>query len=62
MDREREWEEDSDGGLFNIAIDSDEEKRAKENEKKLPRDAQSEAEFSHHLITWKPKVETGEVS
>lgn len=59
---EGETEEDSDGGLFDIAIDSDEERRAKENEKKMPRDVQSEAEFYQHLKIWRPKVETGEVS
>lgn len=56
-------EEQEDGGLFNISLDSDSdpETSTSTNEPKVPRDFQSEENFQQQLKAWRPKVETGEV-
>ncbi|KAH6722394.1 hypothetical protein BKA61DRAFT_729751 [Leptodontidium sp. MPI-SDFR-AT-0119] len=56
MDRE-----DDNGGLFNIEFDSEDEKAAAEQEKKVPRDFQSEEDFQKQASEWRPKVERGEI-
>ncbi|CZT13021.1 uncharacterized protein RCO7_04273 [Rhynchosporium graminicola] len=54
-------EEDDNGGLFNIEVNSEDERAADEREKKVPRDFQSEEDFQKQLKEWKPKVETGDL-
>ncbi|KAG4438416.1 hypothetical protein IFR05_006122 [Cadophora sp. M221] len=53
--------EDENGGLFNIEFDSEDEKAAAEQEKKVPRDFQSEEDFQRQASEWRPKVERGEI-
>ncbi|KAH7356634.1 hypothetical protein BKA65DRAFT_495105 [Rhexocercosporidium sp. MPI-PUGE-AT-0058] len=54
-------EDDENGGLFNIEFDSEDEKAAAEQEKKVPRDYQSEEDFQRQAREWRPKVERGEI-
>ncbi|KAI9054200.1 hypothetical protein LZ554_001371 [Drepanopeziza brunnea f. sp. 'monogermtubi'] len=51
---------DENGGLFNIDFSSADEAAA-EQQKKPPRDFQSEADFQQQLREWRPKVEKGEL-
>ncbi|KAK0107082.1 hypothetical protein ONS95_003791 [Cadophora gregata] len=53
--------EDESGGLFNIEFDSEDEKAAAEQEKKVPRDFQSEEDFQKQAKEWRPKLETGKI-
>lgn len=56
-------DEQENGGLFNISLDSDSDldKTSNSKEPKVPRDFQSEKNFKQQLKAWRPTVETGEV-
>lgn len=45
-----------------MGLASDEEDAAAEEEKKVPRDFQSQEDYEKQKAGWKPKVEKGEVS
>lgn len=54
-------DDDENGGLFGIELDSEDESQVKEKDK-VPRDFQSEEDFQNQRKDYKPKIEVGDVS